>query len=296
MQFKKYMHIERLGNLEVEGILEGDCYIFPKIDGTNASVWLGDNEEICAGSRNRELTLDNDNAGFLKYIQTHKGIKEFFILNPELILYGEWLVPHSLKTYREDTWRNFYIFDVRLEDGSYLDYEKYLSYAHDYEIEVIPPIRVILNPTVEDVVKVIDKNIYLIKDGEGVGEGVILKNYSFVNKYGKTIWAKVVRNEFKDQNAKAFGTKESKGTDIIEDKIVSEMFSKELIDKVIANIKNECGWNSKSIPRLIETVWHDFVIENIWDIVKKHKTPTINFKLLKQFVVQKIKETVPELF
>ena len=296
MKYAKYQHVERLGCDEVDGILIGSVCVFPKIDGTNAHIWINTPTEIRYGSRNKELSYDNDNAGFMKWASENNAIKLFmqhlYGIYGQAHVYGEWLVPHTLKTYREDTWRNFYIFDVRLEDGSYLDYEKYLSYAHDYEIEVIPPTRVILNPTVEDVLKVIDKNTYLIKDGEGV----VLKNYSFVNKYGKTIWAKVVRNEFKDQNAKAFGIKESKGTDMIEEKIVSNMFSKELIDKVIANIKNECGWNSKSIPRLIETVWHDFVIENIWDIVKKHKTPTINFKLLKQFVVQKIKETVPELF
>ena len=57
MQFNEYQHIERFGMPEVEFIEQGKCYIFPKIDGTNASVWMGDDGEIHAGSRHRELTL-----------------------------------------------------------------------------------------------------------------------------------------------------------------------------------------------------------------------------------------------
>ena len=36
-EFKKYQHVERLGTSEVQGIENGMCYVFPKIDGTNAS-------------------------------------------------------------------------------------------------------------------------------------------------------------------------------------------------------------------------------------------------------------------
>jgi len=43
--FKKYQHIERYGNEEVEGIDLGDCYIFPKIDGTQAIVWKEESDD-----------------------------------------------------------------------------------------------------------------------------------------------------------------------------------------------------------------------------------------------------------
>ena len=39
--FVKYQHIERFGTQETEGIENGTCYVFPKIDGTNASLWQG---------------------------------------------------------------------------------------------------------------------------------------------------------------------------------------------------------------------------------------------------------------
>ena len=38
--FVKYMHLERYGNEEVDGIEQGTTYVFPKLDGTNAQVWV----------------------------------------------------------------------------------------------------------------------------------------------------------------------------------------------------------------------------------------------------------------
>lgn len=55
MIYRSYQHVERLGTTETNGILDGTCYIFPKIDGTNATVWLGDDNTLRAGSRKREL-------------------------------------------------------------------------------------------------------------------------------------------------------------------------------------------------------------------------------------------------
>ena len=53
MEFRRYQHVCRLGTQDTDGILNGKCYIFPKIDGTNSSVWLDDEGNVCAGSRNR---------------------------------------------------------------------------------------------------------------------------------------------------------------------------------------------------------------------------------------------------
>ena len=55
MEFKRYMSLKRFGRTEVDGIDIGRCFIFPKIDGTNSSCWLGEDGIIYAGSRNRLL-------------------------------------------------------------------------------------------------------------------------------------------------------------------------------------------------------------------------------------------------
>ena len=154
MEFKKYQHIERLGTSEVTGLTKGMCYIFPKIDGTNAQVYLDDNNKICAGSRNRVLNIENDNAGFCKIITQDENIKAFFEKYPQYRLYGEWLVPHTIKTYNNNAWRKFYVFDVMDINNNYLSYDDYLPMLQEFNIDYIPIITMIENPTSEQILDI----------------------------------------------------------------------------------------------------------------------------------------------
>ena len=296
MEFLKYQHVERFGTPETEGIDNGECYIFPKIDGTNSQLWW--NDGLKAGSRNRELTLDNDNAGFYNWAITDERIAEFFKANPNVRLYGEWLVPHSLKTYADNAWRKFYVFDVTVEDNdgfSHIPYEDYSTMVSEFGIEVIPPICVIKNPSYERLVELLEKNVYLIKDGEGSGEGIVIKNYAYKNKYGRQTWAKIVTNEFK---AKHWGNQptEVKERKLVEQDIVDKYLTLSLVEKEYAKIENDGGWSSKMIPRLLNTVYYCLVSEESWNFVKEFKNPTIDYKRLMFMCNARIKELKPELF
>lgn len=304
MEFRKYQHVERFGTDDVKGINIGECYIFPKIDGTNGSIWLGDDGEVKAGSRNRELGLGKgeDNQGFYKYIKKQDNIKEFLKEYSRLRLYGEWLVPHTLKTYREDAWHEFYVFDVIYEysDGNfdYLHYKEYKQLLEKYDIEYIPPLAVIENPKRENLVNQIDKTgQYLIKDGEGKGEGIVIKKYDFENKYGRTVWAKMVTSNFKEKHHKEMGAPKMKGSKSIEEKIIAKYVTKPLIEKEYSKIVNEKdGWRSEYIPMLFGRVFHALVTEETWDIVKKFNRPTIDFTDLRELTIHKIKKVKLELF
>jgi ATP-dependent RNA circularization protein (DNA/RNA ligase family) len=295
--YQKYQHVEKLGNTEVEGILFGKVYVFPKIDGTNAHVWREDGT-VKAGSRNRELSLDNDNAGFCAYVLANldKFNKLFDLLPDGAHVYGEWLVPHSLKTYRQPAWREFYVFDV-LWGERHLWYEEYQSLVEEAGLNYVPPIRIINNPTEENINRALVENIFLIEDGAGVGEGVVLKNYDFTNRYGRQTWAKVITSEFKEKHHKAMGAPVSNGSDHVEEKVVNRYVTEALVDKVHANIVNDSdGWSSKHIPRLLHTVFYDLVREHAWDIVKDFKNPTINYKTLLTFCNLKVKQIKADLF
>lgn len=51
MEFLKYQHLERFGTTEVQHVELGECFVFPKLDGSNSSVWLDNNGDIQAGSK-----------------------------------------------------------------------------------------------------------------------------------------------------------------------------------------------------------------------------------------------------
>ena len=185
MEFRKYQHIERYGTVETEGINNGICYIFPKIDGTNTSVWLSDNGEVCVGSRKRELNAENDNRNSYKTISDNDNIKNYLKQHPTHRLYGEWLVPHTIRTYEDTAWNNFYIFDVveEVSDSTrYLPYEEYVPLLEEHDIKYIPLLNKIFDGEYEDFVKELDNNTFLIKVDNGVGEGIVIKNYEYTNK------------------------------------------------------------------------------------------------------------------
>ena len=300
MEFKRYQHIERFGTSEVKGIEIGKCYVFPKIDGTNASVWLN-NGAMYAGSRNRKLTLENDNAGFYNAIIKDERIRDYLEKHPTHRLFGEWLVPHSLKTYRDDAWRKFYIFDVCVDADNetgleYLPYDVYQPLVAEFDLDYLAPLRIIKNGSLEDFLKCCEENNFLVKDGSGVGEGVVIKNYDFYNKYKRQTWAKIVTSEFREKHHKEMGAP-FKENSLVEEEIVNTFVTRAFVEKEHAKIVTENdGWSSKYIPQLLGRVYHELICEEMWNILKAFKNPTINFKVLNTFTIARIKAVMPEIF
>lgn len=301
MEFRKYQHVEKFGNTEVKDIEIGECLVFPKIDGTNSSVWLDDEGNIKAGSRTRELTLEKDNAGFYKYaLFGNPNIENYLKKHPNHRLYGEFLVPHSLKTYKDDAWRKFYIFDVCLDKDNtveYLQYDDYKPLLEEFNLDYIPPIAKIKNGSYENFIHCLDQNIFLLQDGKGVGEGVVIKNYNFYNQYGRQTWAKIVTSEFKEKHTKTMGCPEINNEYIVEEKIVNNFCTSAFIEKEFAKLINEKGeWNNRTIPEFLGRVWYEFVKEESWNFVKEYKNPTINFRLLNNLMIKKVKEVKKDVF
>lgn len=52
--------------------LSRECSITEKIDGTNSSIYIGENGEFLPASRNRWITIENDNYGFAKWATEHR--------------------------------------------------------------------------------------------------------------------------------------------------------------------------------------------------------------------------------
>lgn len=294
--FLKYMHLERLGTSEVDGINAGVCYVFPKLDGTNASIWLKEDGTIGGGSRNRELSIESDNAGFYNHIKDSVPHLHYLKAFPHHQLYGEWLVPHSLKTYREDAWRKFYIFDVwDSVEQRWLTYEEYATGLENYGLTYLVPLVIIRNGSVADFYQQLERNTFYLK--EGVGEGIVIKNYNFVNRYGRTVWAKLINAAFKEVHHAAMGAPII-GADVVEMKIVDKYVTQALVDKCYAKVLNEHDgeWSQKYIPQLLGMVFYDLVKEETWEYVKENKLPTINFKDLQRYCINKVKELKKELF
>lgn len=298
--FKKYIHLERLGAEEVDGIELGICHVFPKLDGTNASVWFNPEKNFIEfGSRGRVLSEEADNHAFrstmLQYTDETKRLFEVFEAHPDWNIYGEWLVPHTLRSYRDSAWRKFWIFDVLDGANSFIPYEDY--FAELSGLNIIDPLCIIENPSQEQLMNVMrHKNTFLVEDGKGIGEGIAIKRYGYQNKYGRTTWAKLVNNEFKELNSRAFERKILEGAFQVEAAIVQDFVTESLVQKTLAKIEGETQERGQIIPRLLNTVYYELIREECWEFVKKFNRPTINFALLYKHCVEQTKKHAKELF
>lgn len=290
MEYKGYQHIERLGTSEVEGILNGEVYVFPKLDGTNGQAW-SDGDTLFVGSRKRFITPEDDNAGCAKAILENNNICNYLADHVGHHIFFEWLVPHSIKNYQIDAWRKPYVFDVAVEaEGSfvYLPYETYAPLLKSYGIIVIDPIVHLLNPTTEELMGLLENNRYLMQEDE-IGEGIVIKNYKYRNHFGRQTWAKIVRSEFRKQ--KLTSKLKPVGTNEVEQTIVNKYVTETVVQKEKAKIENEVGtWESKHIGRLLSTVWYTLVTEEAYHFVKTLRNPIINFKELNRLCNEKVKE------
>ena len=120
MEFEKFPKVPRLNR---------DCIITEKIDGTNAQVYIEHRSVldtgspyadgilfekfgwcIFAGSRNRYLTIENDNFGFARWVQDNGG--ELLKLGPGRH-FGEWYGQGILRNYGLKE-KRFALFNVHL--------------------------------------------------------------------------------------------------------------------------------------------------------------------------------------
>ena len=302
MEYKKYQHVCRIGTSDVGGLLNGEVYVFSKIDGTNGTLFLGDDRLVHSGSRRRELSDFQDNQGFYGKFHNDQRFIDYFAKHPTHRLFGEYLKPHTLKTYKDDAWNKFYVFDVCIDDSEneekvkYLSYEEYKPLLEEFGIDYIPLIKKLNNPTQEDLEELLKDNTFLIQENLGVGEGLVIKRYDFVNRYGRTTWGKLIADEYIERQQIKCATKQN---DLpIEKRIINEYFSEAVVEKEYSKILNENPEIEKGIliPRLLNVCFYTLVTEESWNFVKQFKNPTVDFKKLRNEVVNKIKKVKPDLF
>lgn len=107
----------------------------------------------------------------------------------------------------------------------------------------------------------------------------------------------MVRAEFiKKNGGKPKAIKDKEGYGETETSIVNTYITEALIDKEKAKIELEKGrWESKYTRQLLGTVYHCLIEDEMWNIIKKYKNPTINFKQLQALTIAKIKELKEDL-
>lgn len=301
--FRKFEHVERLGKINTEGILEGKCYISFKLDGTNSSVWVDENGNICAGSRNRELNINKDNAGFCNWVNSNDeeavAIRTFLQENPCYVVYGEFLgnkggkFVGSIKNYNPDALGKLWIFDIYNKDTHrYSNPIAFIEMLSDYNLSqyCIPQIEV-MNPT-EEYIEELAKNNHFLLPEDKVGEGVVIRNMDFINKYGHYTIGKFVLDEFKQEKSKPKKQKvtaENIEQDIVDAYVLDSELSKSKAKVcVIMDIAEFDTRNGQCIGRMMNLVFND-LLEECKNWAKDFRNPTVDFAKLKRACDTKVR-------
>ena len=175
----------------------------------------------------------------------------------------------------------------------YTDYIEIEKACKEYGIDYIPVMSKLKYPKVEDIIELVKQNHFLFPDNSFIGEGIVIKNLDFTNRYGRRVWAKIVTSDFKQKKH----VKDEKEKYSLEQEIAEKYLTFDIVDKVYAKLMiDKSYWNNKMIPQLLGMVYHDFITECMWQILKDQKNPSINFKSLQVEVYKRTKELKSELF
>lgn len=275
MSYKPYPKIHRLGKEETDGILNHEIVVQEKIDGANISIFYLDDEVRC-GTRTRMLPLDESFNGFQEAVRKNKMLKLFFALYPDRILYGEWLVKHTI-TYPDEAYRKIYLYDIYVINDDLWLPQDYVSEVAEY-LNLEYPHVFVKGVLTEDQI-----NEYVGKSAIApAGEGVVLKAEDYVNVFGDHAYAKVVHQNFKEANAIVFGGNNKHSETYWEMYVVNKYCTTGRVMKIMQKLQSELPekLDLQHTPRMTATCYHDMITEEIWEIVKK--VPKLDFKHLQR--------------
>lgn len=194
VQQKKYMDVTRLGHKTTIGVLnKGDHIVIQeKLDGANASFRRVGNE-LVAFSRNHQLTAENNLGGFYEFVQNLE-----ISIGEGLIFFGEWLNPHKVK-YPEHQ-KKFFLYDIYdITNSRYLPFATVKVIGESLGLNIIPVFYEGEYISFEHLQSFVGKTMLGGKLGDiDTGEGIVVKNVDYADRFGNQIFVKLVTDAFRE--------------------------------------------------------------------------------------------------
>lgn len=191
-QMHKYTDIVRLGHRSTVGVITDGDYItvYEKLDGANAS-FKREGNEVLAFSRNTRLDASNNLRGFYEWTQTIEPTS----LAEDVIYFGEWLVKHKVDYGQHAS--TFYLFDIYSEIiNEYSPTDFVLKEAARLKLTIAPILYAGPYVSYEHLQSLVGRSVFAT-DANG-GEGVVVKNVNFRDRYGKQTFVKLVSESFRE--------------------------------------------------------------------------------------------------
>lgn len=268
MKQKKYLDIERLKEKYMSAFNKGEHIVIQeKLDGANSAIcYDAETGTLTACSHRNELNQNNTLQGFYDFVQTLDVSIVSAALTSRYILFGEWLVKHTIR-YPEDKMKQFYVFDVYDTET-----EQYMPWDFTKQIAELIGLKTV--PLFYDGPFISWEHIYSFvgkteMGGEPTGEGVVIKSQDRLdNKFsGTPEYVKIVAKEFSEvhqDHQKLVDPEKLAAEDLAATIVTARRITKGL-EKLIENDIIPEDWDEKSLgviaKHLPRAIYNDCVKE-----------------------------------
>lgn len=245
-EIKKYTDIIRYGKSGTQEVIkEGDIIsITEKLDGANSSFTYDEENDIKISCYSRKTQLSDENKlrGFYDWVINNiVPIKNE--LNKNYRYIGEWLAPHKVK-YKEEYYKRFYLFSIWDElEEKYLSDEIVIKEAKRLGLETVEYFYLGKFISYDHFLGFIGKsNKTEIPNN---GEGIVIKNWNYLDRYGKQVFVKLVSSQF----AEIQKQKLPKNPNISNqnDELIKSVLTKPRVEKIIYKLIDEGLLNKNEI-------------------------------------------------
>lgn len=271
MEQKHYLSINRMKPQYADCFEPNDYIVIQeKIDGANFSIRYDKvTNSIKAFSRRKELDFKNNPRGAWNWSQTLDVEKIKSTLSDNIILFGEWLVPHSCK-YPDDKYNKAYFYDVfDLNTKTYLSQKRVRDIVTNLDLTLVPTFYEGHFTSWEHINSFVGKT----QMGGAYGEGIVVKNQTKLDLVEESVsYVKLVSEQFCETK----GYKENKVVD------VNKLVRREELQKLTETIVTKAR---------IEKLLHKMVDENIisehWNeldmgVIAKHIGKEVYYDCVKE--------------
>lgn len=235
MEQRKYTSIVRMGHRDTVGVVKEGDYItvYEKLDGANASFTLDTEEpaEVVAYSRNTRLSADNTLRGFYNFARSIEPAA----LIPDVIYYGEWLVKHKVDY--GDKAGTFYLFDIYdVVEDSYAPTDFVLAEAARLGLAIAPILYAGPYVSYEHLQSFVGRSALAVS--ADAGEGIVVKNVSYRDQYGKQTFMKLVSDGFREMQPQK-APRDPNAPETAETAFVKTYLTEARVDKLLRKLVDE---------------------------------------------------------
>lgn len=245
---QKYKSIVRYGKSGNEISARGKIVIWEKLDGANAS-FMRDGDKVVCYSRTTQLFggKESNLGGFYEWVQENIKAED---LIEGYIYFGEWMNRHKID-YGEHL-KKFFMFDVYSNIiDSYQDLEVIKLEAERLGLSLAPIFYEGDYVSEEHIQSFVGKSMLA---PDGVGEGVVVKNYNYTDKFGNQLFTKIVTKAFQETNGAKVREMKAKPDPVAQ--FVNDTVTEARVEKILHKLVDE--------GKLKE----DYAIEDMNEILK----------------------------